>query len=92
MNLKRNLMILALFATSAPMIADNGGGLGAVIRAPFELTGDVVEGTGDVITGRNPVKEHEKRHPHNDTQKNKKSGKKTVKKAKTASSNSTTAK
>lgn len=67
-------MMLTLFAISMPILADDGGGLGAVIRAPFEFTGDVVEGTGDVITGRNPVKEHEKRKGN--TAKKKKSAKK----------------
>jgi len=52
--MKKSLLALSLLTISANVLPD--GGLGDVIRAPFVFTGDVVEGTGDVVTGRNPVK------------------------------------
>lgn len=57
--MKKTLIALSLLTISANTLPD--GGFGDVLRAPFVVTADVVEGTGDVVTLQNPVSAHERR-------------------------------
>jgi hypothetical protein len=63
-NMRNNILTLALLTCSINVLSydyHEHGFLANVVATPFVVTEDVVEGTGDVLTGQNPAEKHDER-------------------------------